>query len=222
MVALVWDDVDTRRFETGLDRGVLYPVGGVAVPWVGLVSVDEALAGGEVETLWFDGIGYMDRMANEDWKATLQAYTYPDEFEVCDGSIEVAPGMTATMQPRVPFGLSYRTKLGDASSGLNLGYNLHLVYDVTASPSSRSYSTRAGVITPAPFQWELNAVPSPSDSYKPTSHLVVDSTLVDPAVLMDIEHFLYGGNSYNPVMPSQMDIIHVLSNYITEPLSEPV
>lgn len=156
---LEWDKQGERYFESAVDHGVLYLPNQAGVPWNGLVSVEESVSGGDVEELFFDGLKYLDWVGNEDFQATLQAYSRPKEFAVCEGVATLAPGLRATRQARQPFGLAYRTKIGNDTEGVDHGYRIHLVYNVTASPTTRSYQTISNSPEPTNLQWELNTAP---------------------------------------------------------------
>jgi hypothetical protein len=156
---LVWNAPGSRFFETGVDQGVLYTQSGLAVPWNGLISIEQSVSGGEFEAYYMDGVKYFDSVSREDFKATLTAFSAPKEFAPCEGNRKLAPGLIAKYQTRERFGLSWRTKLGNDLNGVDQGYRLHLVYNLTASPATRSYQTLSDSPTPMTLQWELNAVP---------------------------------------------------------------
>lgn len=158
MAKIEWDKPGARRYEIGVDHGVLYPGDSEGVPWNGLVSVDEDASGAEQESLYFDGYKYYDYVSNEEFQATLSAFTYPDEFEACLGRVMVSPGAYASGQPRKTFGLAWRTKIADDLDG-DRGYKLHILYNATALPSSKSYQTHAETPAPVNFQWQITAVP---------------------------------------------------------------
>lgn len=212
MVAIVWSKIENRRFESGIDRGVLYPIGSDGVPWDGLVSVEETLSGGEVTPYYFDSVKYLDAVASEDFGATLSALSAPFEFNSAEGVTALAQGLFATQQPRLTFGLSYRTGIASALN-LRLGYKLHLVYNVTAAPSSRSYSTKSDKTDPQIRSWELSTVPPSKGDLpiKPTAHFVIDSTLSDPEALALVEAALYGDGIANASLPTPTEINELLS-----------
>jgi hypothetical protein len=223
MSRLEWNPVGERRFETGVSHGVLFPRTGPGVAWNGLISVSETIAGGEVQSLYFDGVKYLDIIANEDFQATLEAYSSPREFAACDGSKSLSPGLFATQQPRKTFGLSYRTLVGNDLEGIDYGYKLHIVYNCVASPAGRTNKTVSGSVPdPAARSWTINAVPPEASTYKPTAHFVIDSTLVNRFMLEDLESYLYGREGQEPQLPSQSEVINMLANLITEPLTEPI
>lgn len=211
MSRIEWGLPGTRFFEAGVDQGVLYPRAGAGVPWNGLVSVDENHSGGDLEPLYFDGIKFRDFVAFEEFQATLEAYAAPAEFAACDGSRMLSPGFFATQQPRQTFGLSYRTLLGNDLVGTDYGYKLHLVYNCTAAPSSRRNQTLAGAANPSTRSWTIHTVPPPATTFKPTAHLVMDSTLIAPAKLEQVENLLYGHDTGDPYLPTVAELVAILS-----------
>lgn len=219
MSKLAWNQPGERFYETGVNRGVLYPRTGPGVPWNGLISVNENVSGGEVESLYFDGVKYLDVIASEDFQAILEAYSSPPEFAACDGSKQLSPGLFATQQPRKPFGLSYCTLIGNDLQGTDVGFKLHLVYNCMASPASRNNQTLAGTVNPGSRQWTINSVPPPASTFKPTAHFVIDSTKINPFVMESLLAYLHGTDDSDPRLPSQDEVISILANPIEEPLS---
>lgn len=214
-----WNQPGQRFYETGVDQGVLYPRTGPGVPWNGLVSVNEETSGGGLESFYFDGVKYLDVVAGEDFKATLEAFSAPPEFAQCEGVKQLSPGLFVGQQPRKTFDLCYRTLIGNDLEGTDHGYKLHLVYNATASPSPRSHRTLAQQIDPGVRSWTIDTVPIPASTYKPAAHFVLDSTLIDPYILADIESFLYGRDDADARMLSQQEIVDILSNKIEEPMA---
>lgn len=193
MRQIEWDVAEERAYEDGLDRGVFYPADGTAgVPWNGLVSVSKDVDGGALEELFFDGVKYLDRMLNEDFKATLEAYDAPAEFKAASGRRQIAPGLYASHQARRTFGLSYRTLVGDGKQPAAKDYIINLVWNVTAQPSAKKSGTLSDAPTVTPRSWVLNAVPVDSDVMKPTAHFEVRSDEVDSDKLAALELALYG------------------------------
>ena len=196
MAKLEWDKVGERLYQTGTDHGVLYVASNGTYPagvaWNGLTGVDESPSGAEASPQYADNIKYLELRSNEDFGATVTAFTYPDEFEQCDGSAEPTPGMFIGQQTRKPFGLSYRTKIGNDTDGDDHGYILHLVYGATASPSQRSYKTINDSPEPIEFSWEVTTTPVKIDGYKPVSHIRINSTKADSEKLEVLESVLYG------------------------------
>ena len=196
MAKLEWDKVGERFYQTGTDHGVLYvasqgtyPVG---VAWNGLTGVDENPSGAEASAQYADNIKYLELRSNEDFGATVTAFTYPDEFEECDGSAEPITGMFIGQQKRKSFGLSYRTKIGNDTDGDDHGYILHLIYGATASPSQRSFKTVNDSPEPIEFSWEITTTPVKLDGYRPVSHIRINSTKADSEKLAALESVLYG------------------------------
>lgn len=216
---LTWNNPGERFFETGISNGVLYPRVGPGVPWNGLISVNEGTSGGEITPLHIDGVKYMDIVANEDFEASLEAYSAPAEFAACEGIKTIAPGLYATQQPRRTFGLSYKTLIGNDLESTDYGYKLHIVYGCTAAPSDRSYKTLADRADADSRSWTLHTVPQPATTYKPTAHFILDSTKMDPYLLEEIESFLYGRDDRDPRLLDQFEIIDILANPITEPIT---
>ncbi|WP_407413536.1 hypothetical protein [Methanobrevibacter sp.] len=194
---IVWDASGKHFYETGVDHGVLYPMNldgatyGAGVPWNGLTAVTESPEGAEVTPLYADNIKYLNLMSAEDFKATIEAYTYPDEFEECDGSAELGAGVKIGQQPRKSFGFAYRTKLGNELNP-DLGYKLHLIYGCKAAPSERAYETVNDSPDAITFSWELSTIPAEVTGFKPTAHVEIDSTKVAAAKLTLIEAALFG------------------------------
>lgn len=222
MSRIEWNKAGERFFETGIDRGVLYPRAGSGVSWNGLVSVSEDSSGGDLESLYFDGVKYLDVASAENFQATLEAYSAPAEFGVSDGQKALSPGLFVTQQPRKTFGLSYRTLLGNDLVGQHLGYKLHLVYNCTAAPSSRNSKTLAENVAPETRSWTIHTVPPPASTFRPTAHVVIDSTKVDPYLMETLETTLYGRNASSEFeerpayLPTVAEIVLILSNPITE------
>lgn len=203
MSKLSWDNVGERFYETGVDRGVIYPfktVNGTAgyqkgAAWNGLTQVSENPSGAEATALYADNIKYLNLISNEEFGATVEAYTYPEEFGECDGSVEPADGVFLNQQKRKPFGMTYRTKIGNDVDGSDKGYKIHLVYNALAAPSSKSYGTINDSPEAITFSWELTTTPVPFEiytDYKPVAHIVIDSTKITEANLTTLENKLYG------------------------------
>lgn len=215
MSALVWDQSSERLYETGVDRGVLYPVTnnayGTGVAWNGLTAVNESPSGAEPSDIYADNIKYLTLRSAETFGATIEAYTYPDEFAECDGSAEVATGVTIGQQTRKSFGLCYRTLVGNDTDGQDHGYKLHLIYGCTASPSEKSYQTVNDSPEAITFSWEVSTTPVNVEGHKPTAQLIVDSTKVDAAKLATLEAQLYGGAESDPKLPTPAEVIAIFA-----------
>lgn len=199
MSKIVWDAIGEHLFETGVRNGVLYRQNAQGVynngyAWNGLTSVAETPSGAEATALYADDIKYLNLMSAEDFGATIEAYTYPDEFAECDGSASLAAGVTIGQQARKPFGMCYRTSIGNDVDGNEHGYKLHLLYGCMASPSERSYSTINDSPEAITFSWELKTTPVPVTGAKPTACLIIDSTKCDATKLAALEDILYGKN----------------------------
>lgn len=210
---LVWDTVGKRFYETGVDRGVLYPYDTTSgkftngVAWNGLTAINESPSGAEPTPLYADNIKYLNLMSAEEYAATIEAYTYPDEFEECDGSVAIAPGVTVGQQSRKLFGISYRTLIGNDTEGTAKGYKLHLVYNCLASPSERAHSTVNDSPEAAQLSWSVSTTPVDVPGQKPTVTITIDSTKVDPAKLALLEDMLYGTANSVPELPLPAAII---------------
>lgn len=215
MSKIVWDKTGERFYETGVDHAVLYPIdaeglynGGVA--WNGITAINESPSGAEPNNLYADNIKYLVLVGAEDFGLTIEAYTYPDEWEQCDGSAEIAPGVLAGQQNRKIFGLSYRTKLGNDVDGQDHGYKLHLVYGGLASPSERGYQTVNDSPEPINPSWEVTTTPVDVPGFKPTARLIITSTKADPAKLAALETILYGSEEAEPRLPLPGEVIELL------------
>ena len=217
MAKLVWDKTGEKIYELGVDRGVLYPQDTTgAYPkgdvWNGLTAVNESPGGAEANDMYADNIKYGSIRSAETYGGTIEAYTYPDEFAVCDGSVEVYDGVTIGQQKRNPFGFSYRTMIGnDTSSEEDDGYKLHLVYNATASPSSKDYATINDSPEAITFSWEFDTTPIPVTGHKPTATLVIDSTKVEPAKLLELEKLLYGDETKEAKLPLPDEVIAIFA-----------
>lgn len=193
---LNWDQTGERLYETGVDRGVLYPMtsgtydNGVA--WNGLTSVSESPSGAEATAIYADNIKYLNLMSVEEFGATIEAYTYPDEFMECDGSASIVTGAYIGQQTRKHFGLCYRTRIGNDQDGDDHGYKIHIVYDCLASPSEKAYSTVNDSPEAISFSWEVTTTPVQVSGKKPTATVVIDSTKTDSTKLAALEAILYG------------------------------
>lgn len=233
MTALVWDVVGEHLYETGISKGVLYPYDSTktgagehpyspGVAWNGLSSITETPSGADETKIYADDIKYLSMRAAEEFGGTIEAYTYPDEWSECDGSVNVmtsgntpaATGITLGQQPRKAFGLCYRTVIGNDTQLDAYGYKLHLVYGATASPSDRQYQTINDSPEAITFSWEYSTVPvavGDGTTYKPVSCLTIDSTKADPTKLATLESKLYGGQNADPYLPLPDEVISTLS-----------
>lgn len=205
MSKLVWNKVGERYFETGVEKGVLYPsVSGSypkGVAWNGLTAVTESPSGAESTPLYAANIKYLNLMSKEEFGATVEAYTYPDEFAACNGEKELAPGVKVGQQKRNPFGMSYVTKKGNDTDGSSHGYIIHLIYGALASPSEKAYATENDNPEAITFSWEITTTPVEAEGCDPTATLTIDSTTVDAGKLAELEKILYGSDESEPTEP---------------------
>lgn len=214
MAKLVWDETGKRFYETGTKYGVLYVQEAGAYPkgvaWNGLTAVTESPSGAEASPLYADDIKYLNLMSAEEFGATIEAYTYPDEFAVCDGSAEIATGVTIGQQARKTFGLCYRTTLGNDVDGNDYGYKLHLVYGALAAPSEKAYATVNDSPEAITFSWEVTTTPVNVTGHKPTAILTIDSTKADKAKLAELEAVLYGSESEEARLPLPDEVAELM------------
>ena len=216
MSKLVWDQTGEREYETGVKNGVLYPQGeggtypkGIA--WNGLISVTESPSGAEEQALYADDIKYAAPRSREEFGATIEAYTYPEAFEKCDGSAQLAPGVTIGQQTRTPFGLAYKTTIGNDTENNNYGYKLHLIYGATAAPSEKAYQTINDSPEAITFSWELTTTPVSVKGYEPTAILTIDSTKTDPTKLATLEGILFGSEETEARLPLPDEIATIMA-----------
>jgi hypothetical protein len=206
MAALTWDNVGERVYETGVDHGVLYipDVAGeysTGFAWNGLVSVTESPSGAEASPQYADNIKYLNLVSAEEFGATIEAFTYPEEFGQCDGTAAPKVGVLVGQQARKTFGLAYRTKIGNDLEGTEHGYKLHLVYGALAAPSEKAYASINDSPEAITFSWEVTTTPVNVTGLKPTAVLTIDSTKVDAADLTALELLLYGTGAIEPELP---------------------
>lgn len=215
MAKLEFDKTGARYYETGVSHGVLYvqdesgayPKG---VAWNGLINVTESPSGAESTPLYADNIKYVQLMSAEEFGATIEAYTYPDEFEACDGSVDLGVGVSIGQQDRKAFGMSYRTIIGNDVKGNNLGYKIHLIYGAIAAPSEKAYQSVNDSPEAITFSWEITTTPVDVPTFKPTASLVIDSTKITPANLQKIEDLLYGTADGEAKLPTPTEIAELI------------
>jgi len=220
VTALKWDETGSRRYETGVDKGVLYIPNSVGVydtgvAWNGLTTVTEKPTGATPTPLYADNIKYLNLISTEYFEADIAAYTYPDEFAQCDGSAEPEPGVAIGQQPRKSFGMCYRTRVGNDVDGTELGYKLHLVYGAYAAPSQKAYATINDNPSAIDFSWSITTTPVSVSGHKPTATLTIDSTKVNASALATLENFLYGTTGTDPSLPSPDAVLAIFSGTIT-------
>ena len=216
MPKLTWDNTGERIFETGVKQGVLYPIQSdgkytKGVAWNGLTAVTESPSGAEATALYADDIKYLNLLSNEEFGATIEAYTYPVEFAECDGSAELATGVMIGQQKRKTFGLCYRTTIGNDVEGNDYGYKLHLVYGCLAAPSEKGYSTINDNPDAITFSWEVSTTPVNVEGFKPTSQITIDSTKADPTKLAALEAVLYGSAETEAKLPLPDEVATLMS-----------
>ena len=215
---LIWDQIGEKKFETGVDRAVLYPISGSAYPkgvaWNGITSISESPDGGDAQDFYADNIKYGSLRGAENFNGTVECYTYPDEWKACDGRAELLPGVTVAQQNRKAFGLSYRTLIGNDTELLDAGYVIHLIYNATASPSEKQRQTVNESPEAQTFSYEFKTTPVPVtavNNMKATSHIEIDSTKVSAAQLTAIENILYGSGTTEARLPLPDEVFTILS-----------
>lgn len=217
MAMLTWDDTGEKFYETGVDRGVLYPIAdggqyGTGVAWNGLTGVTESPSGAEPTALYANNSKYVTLLSAEEFGFTIEAYTYPDEFAQCDGSAEATTGVYVGQQERKTFGFCYRSKVGNDSEGQEHGYKLHLIYGATASPSEKGYQSINDSPEAITLSWECNTTPVNVTGFKPTSLVTIDSRTVDATKLAALEKKLYGDDTAGtPTLPLPNEVITMLT-----------
>lgn len=213
MAVLTWDQTGEKLYETGVQKGVLYPMDGAVygkgVAWNGLTAVNETPSGAESTKLYADDIKYLDIRSAEEFGATIEAYSSPEEFDACDGTAELANGVNIGQQNRKGFGFCYRSTIGNDTEYNNYGYKLHIIYGLTASPSERSYSTVNDSPEAATLSWEVSSTPVNVAGFKPTSIVTINSKKINPEALKEIEDALYGTESVEPkiLLPDEIKAI---------------
>lgn len=224
MTEITWDGVGERLYEAGIDHGVLYLRNDTGAydrgyAWNGLTSVSESPSGAESNKQYADNIVYVNLVSTEEFSATIEAFTYPDEFAECDGSKEIAPGVFIGQQRRSTFGLAYRTLIGNDLKSTDLGYKLHLVYGGEAAPTEKAYSTVNDSPEAATFSWEVSTTPVAVPGHKPTATLVIDSTKVNSADLEALEAILYGSESDEPSLPLPAEVLALINATVDAPVT---
>jgi hypothetical protein len=213
MAKVVWDRVGSRFFQTGVDRGVLYPQGLSGVAWNGLTSVSESPTGGEARPFYVDGYKYMNKPAREEFEGSIEAFTYPTEFEACDGTRSMGKGLFLGQQRKKPFSLSYRTKIGNDVAGLDHGYKIHLIYNALAQPSTKGYSSVGATTDPSVFSWSFSTKPIRVAGHRPVPHIIVDSTTTPSSLMVALEDILYGSSIASPRIPAPSEVITLFAEW---------
>lgn len=223
---LVWDKTGERYYETGVKNCALYvqdstgayPKG---VAWNGITAITESPSGAEASPIYADDIKYLNLISAEEFGATVEAYTYPDEFAQCDGSAEIASGVTIGQQVRKAFGLAYKTTLGNDVAGNELGYKIHIIYGCKAAPSEKAYATINDSPEAIAFSWEISTTPVNVEGFKPTANITIDSTKVDSVKLKALEDVLFGSESVEARLPLPNEIISIVGVAASEPSVTP-
>jgi hypothetical protein len=205
MVALTWDNISDRIYQTGVDRGVLYPQDSPAVPWNGLVGMEES-SDSELKAYYLDGVKFLENLSPGEFQGKLIALTYPDEFDKITGLAIVSPGLIVTEQEPKSFSLSYRTLVGNPIEGTGYGYKIHILYNLLAESDTRTYQTLSNVDQPMEFVWSLTGTPPKINKFRPTVHVVIDSRTTPIDVMELIENRLYGSETMPPSLPTIMEV----------------
>ena len=215
MSKIIFDNTGEKIYETGVDHCVLYVRNGNAyetgVAWNGITAINENPSGAEATPIYADNIKYLNIVSGEDFGATIEAYTYPDEFTECDGSAEIIAGVKIGQQTRKPFALCYRTLIGNDVAGTGHGYKLHFIYNAQAAVSAKNYKTINESPEAMSFSWEISTTPEVVEGFKPTATVTVDSTKVDAQKLKALEDKIYGSENSEPTMPTISEIVSLLS-----------
>lgn len=221
MFATKWDQTGEKLFEAGVDRGVVYPMNDAGAyqagaAWNGLTAVNESPEGAEATPLYANNRKYLEIMSSEEFKGTIEAFTYPDEFEACNGVVKIAEGVYATQQKRTRFGLTYRTRIGNDTIGTEYGYKIHLVYNCLASVAEKENPTIGEEVEATTLSWEFSTTKVDCGTFEPTAHIIIDSTKVDKDKLAALEDMLYGndgtdGEEADPTLPDPAAVISMFA-----------
>ena len=222
---LVWDKTGEKIYETGVSNVALYvQVNGTypkGVAWNGVTAITESPSGAESNPIYADNIKYGNLLSAEELGATIEAYTYPEAFEKCDGSAQLAPGVTIGQQTRTPFGLAYKTTIGNDVDGNDHGYKIHLIYGALAAPSEKAYSTINDSPEAMTLSWEVSTTPVTVDGFKPTATVVIDSTKADPTKLAALEAILFGSEEKEARLPLPDEIVSIIGTTSAPGEAEP-
>lgn len=220
MVALTWDGTGERRYETGVDQGVLYPLNvetsayDLGVAWNGLTEVDEKPDGAGSNKQYADNVAYLNLQSAETFGGTIKAFTFPDEWYACDGTATPFEGVAVGQQGRQTFGISYRTRIGNDVSA-DLGYKYHLAYGALAAPSEKDYTTINDSPAAIELSWDFDTTPTNYSDGRPCSLIVIDSTKVDPGALTSLLNLLHGTSGTDPSLPLPDDVVALFSGTVT-------
>lgn len=213
MTRIVWTGVGERFFEAGVDRGVLYVGNNPGVPWIGLINVSKKQSGGQAAPRYLDGIKISNRASPEEFEGTIEAFTYPTEFEQCDGTGRLENGLRVTQQRRKTFGMVYRSRVGNDLSGIEAGYKLHILYNLRAEPSDAGYRTLTDQLEPITFSWDVTSRPELVAGHRPSAHYVVDSRDVPAGLLQTLEDLLYGTEITDPALPTPGELVFLFDSF---------
>ena len=221
MAKLLWDQAGERLYETGVNKGVLYVQSGDGsypggVAWNGLTAVTESPSGAEATALYADNTKYLNLMSAEEFGATIEAYTYPEEFSQCNGEADLVVGVSIGQQTRKPFGMSYQTRVGNDTESTDHGYKIHLIYGASASPSEKAYATVNDSPEAITFSWEVKTTPVEVTGFKPTATIVIDSTKVSAEKMTAIEDILYGTETEEARLPLPDEIVTIMGSETVE------
>lgn len=214
MTRIDWDGISKRFFEVGVDRGVLYIGDAPGVPWIGLTRVNYNTSGGEVKPRYLDGLQIANYTTPEHLSATIDAISYPDEFEQCDGTAQLENGLRAKQQRRKPFALCYRSKIGNDTDGMDHAYKIHLLYNLRAEPSERGYETLSDANDPMPFSWRATGRGEKVIGLLPTAHFEIDSRHTPAELLQQIEDILYGAEGTVPSLPIAGELVFIFDSFL--------
>jgi hypothetical protein len=214
MTRLDWDQSGQRYYETGVDRGVLFVEGDPGVPWTGLVSFTSTHNGGTSTPRYLDGVKISNRSSPEEFEGTIEAYTYPVEFERCDGTYMAQSGLRVNQQRRKPFNMVYRSKIGNEIEGLERAYKIHLLYNLTAEPTDRAYQTLKDQNDPLTFSWKVTSRGEVVEGFRPTAHFTVDTRDIPSALLSSLEDLLYGTDTTSPSIPTPGELLFMFDSYL--------
>lgn len=206
MTTLVWDETNARRYEAGVEHGVFYPSSGPGVVWDGLLSVSENAIGSEQKSYAENGVTYLVSIGSRTYQSTVRAFSSPEGFGECVGDLEIVPGFVLTRQTRKSFGFSYKTRISD------IGYKIHIVYNATAVPTSRSYASTNNTPNPVSLEWKIDAIPEVIPGFRPTSHLIIDTTKASSTSVSNLEDLIYGTPNSDPYLPVPSEVINTINS----------
>lgn len=213
MARIDWSAVGERFFEAGVDHGVLYVGSNPGIPWLGLVNVTKKQSGGQAQPRYLDGIKISNRASPEEFEGTIEAFSYPTEFEQCDGTARLENGLRANNQRRKSFGMVYRTRIGNEIEGLDLAYRLHILYNLRAEPSDKGYRTLTDQLEPITFSWNVTARPVHVSGHRPTAYYTIDSRDVPAGLLQTLEDLLYGTELTDPTLPTPGELVFLFDSF---------